>query len=193
MKKILVAAIVVLISVGFGLSAEAGLTVYNATNQAVAETAAQAIGITPLSAVKAGSVNTINVNANLPCLLSVNISNSRVDWTINSIGDYRIEAAKIDVSTNLNSNVTMNVAGAANLVNANDSKQSLDTYYSFRTASGIPATNEYVTATVFNGDKKILVSNGAGTAYIWNRINAVSGKPAGTYYDNFTVTFSQNL
>lgn len=199
MKKILIVVAAVLIVTGFGLSAEA-LTVYNTAGQVVADATAQAIGINPVVGIKAGPVNNIDINATLPCLLSVNISNSHVDWTINSVGDYRILVAKIDVTTNINSSVTMKVEGAYNLMNVNDSRYGLETYYNFRTDVAIPATSDYIFAGLglFNGDKKITVGSGTetayqGTAYLWNRINATAGKPAGTYSDNFTVTFSQSL
>lgn len=166
------------------------ITVYDSTGKAVSS--ASAIGSSPTTA-SAGYPRDIAMTANLPCQLSVSISGSRVDWTINSAGDYRTLAATIDVTTNLNSEVTMKVAGAANLVKTDDSKQILDTYYNFRTASGAPATGEYLAAPLFNGDKKITVGNNKGTAYLWNRIDAKGGKPAGTYSNTFTVTFSQTL
>ncbi|MFH0791195.1 MAG: hypothetical protein V2A64_06140 [Candidatus Omnitrophota bacterium] len=177
--------------IGSTTIASSNITVYDSAGKPVSS--ATAVGSSPQTLIPAGYPRDIMMSANLPCQLSVSLSGSRVDWTINSVGDYRVQVAKIDVTTNLNSDVTMKVAGAGNLVNTNDSKQSLDTYYNFRTASGTPATNEFTAAASFNGDKKITVGNGAGTGYLWNRINAATGKPAGTYSNSFTVTFSQTL
>jgi len=194
MKKVLGVVTTVLMVVGV-LKGVAGAeaTVYNASNSPVARTAATAERRLPVKNIGLNQAVSVDVKATLPCQLTVGISNSKVDWTINSVGDYILSAAQIDVSTNINSPVTMNVAGAENLHKKEDSKQTLDTYYCLKTTSDLPNTREFTAAAAFNGDKKIPVSNGAGTAYLWNRVNAVSGKSSGTYSDDFLVTFSQNL
>lgn len=205
MRNLVITVLAVLMAVGVMVSnveadsSSAVLTVYDLVGgKTVTNSSASLAGSSVKAGILADRGVEITVFANLPSNLAVRLSNSQIDWTINSAGDYHALVTQIDLTTNVNSDVTMTVAEAGDLTiitkeGNKDSGQKLETYYAVKTDTGMPGSTDYTAAAAFNGTKTIRVSNSKGTAYLWNRINAVSGKPAGKYADRFTVTFSQTL
>lgn len=196
MKNIIIGAFAILITTALIVKAEAAaLTVYNtSTNATINAADAAAIASTPLTGIAGGVAKTITVQANIPSSLAVSLSNSEIAWTLNKAGDYKASAIDIGLTSTVNSNVSMTVAGAADLVNTANSAKKITTYYALVADSSKPTTSNFVTASSFNtSTKSIAVSNGAGSAHLWNRLKVEEGLPSGSYKDDFTVTFSQNI
>ncbi len=201
MRNIVILGLVVLVIGGSFLNAEAKTPppvipkVYDAqNNKEVTSDSASLTGTVRKDGISANIGTEIMVSANLPCTLAVSLTSSKIDWKINSTGEYFAKAIDISLKTNIKSDVTMNVTGADNLKNSDG--KIIETSYSLvgPLDTPMPGVSPYIPADTFNASHSIKVSNeGIGQACLWNKVKAVSGTAAGTYTDTFTVTFSQTL
>ena len=194
MKKVILSVVAVVFMTMMVVKAEAAaLSVLDSGNKQVAVGIASAEATVPLAGIKAGEVKTIKVAASITNNLAVVLSNTEIAWTLNSAGDYKASAIDISLATNLASSVSMTVAGAANLKNTTDATKTIATSYKMVNDTSVPASTSFESATAFNGAATIPVSNGVGTTHLWNRVVPVAGLPTGSYTNQFTVTFSQNI
>jgi len=186
MKGTLIAVLAVLMVVGLVLTAEA-LDVYDGTK--ITDSSVTAVA----SGANSGTAQTILIKASIPASLTVALSATQINWTINKQGTFQTKAIDITYSGLGSSDVSMVVAYAADLVK--DGGATLATYYALKADKSIltPTGLNYETAKNFNGTHIIKNADAVKGASIWNKIAVLSGTKPGDYLDDFTVTFSQAL
>lgn len=195
MKGIVITALAVLAVLGLALNAQA-LTVYNDTGQAVADTVATAVALSPVPVnpgIAPGAAQNITIKATIPSTLKVGLSATQIDWIVKQEGSYQAKAIDVVCTGAGATDVTMTVAGAADLAKQGGGSGTLATKYIIKPTSIATPPSNYDTAAGFNGSYKLKTISPDLNVSIWNKITVPNGTAASDYKDDFTVTFSQSL